>query len=154
MSTHKKFLCSLLALLLVFLSSCSSADQNADDMLEKIITECSGLPDGSIYKYGVEEGKEGFFSPELCTSLYGDKAMDTYFPLLEDYAFYISAFPAPCEIAVLKCRSASDRHIFEKMLLTRIDELRILLAESEYLEIIDSAELRSSGKFVIMIMVK
>ena len=134
------------------MTSCAGDNRSAEDILADITDDIADLPDGNVYKKSAEEGDKGFLSPALCEALYGANAQRDKFPLTDDFAIYLSSFAMPCEVAVFKCYSASDTDVIAGMLLSRISELKILLAESEFLYLADSATVEIDGRFVIMKM--
>ena len=135
------------------MSSCAGDVKSAEDLLSDLTEDITELPDGNVYKKSAEGGDKSFLSPALCEALYGSSAQSDKLPLTEDFAIYLSSFAIPCEIAVFKCYSASDTDVIAGMLLSRISELKVLLAESEFLYLAESATLDIDGKFVIMKMI-
>lgn len=108
------------------------------------------LPRGEVYHSGTVAGESGYFSPHLMATVYGETAEERCFPLIEEYAIYLSSFAEPCEIAVFRCYARSDADRIAEMCLSRIEQLRVLLAGTSYRSRVDQATVRVDGKLVVM----
>ena len=152
MKIHKIFILILFILLLPSLFSSCKDNRRAEDILFNITKEIDDLPDGNVYLKSADEGSESFLSPMIISALYGEGAILYEFSLIEDFAVYLSSFKSPCEVAVYKCYSASDTDIIASMCLSRIENLKIILAETSFSERLSNATIDISGKFVIVTM--
>ena len=90
------------------LCSCVKDTLTASEALTRILENEKKLPDGQLYLKGAEAGEREYFSEEMMSSMYGSKANDEFFSLVEDFALYISSFANGFEVAVFKCYSNSD----------------------------------------------
>ena len=115
-----------LAIVLVF-CACSQPREHAEELLRREMARIDGLPQGEIYYSFAVEGEVGYLSERLIATLYGPHAIHRCFPLIEEYAIYLSSFAEPCEIAVFRCYEKSDADRIAEMCLSRIDEIRISL---------------------------
>ena len=152
MKTHKLFIIILFVFLLPTLFSSCNDNRRAEDILFSITKDIDDLPDGNVYLKSADEGSECFLSPMIISALYGEGAVSYEFSLIEDFAVYLSSFKTPCEVAVYKCYSASDTDLIASMCLSRIENLKIILAETSFSETLSNATVSVSGKFVIVTM--
>ncbi len=151
----KKYRIILLLMALVILCGCAKEEKRCEDILGRAMEKLEkkeSLPQGIVYIPGVPEGSERFLSPFLMESLYGTHAKEI-FPLIEDYAIYLSSFAEPYEIAVFRCYSASDTDVVAGLCMERADLLRVLLHDTAFYAFSDSVHVRISGRYVIMYMV-
>lgn len=132
------FLCS---------TSCVQRD-SAADILYRVCAEYE-LPSGETYIKSAEEGSAGYLDESMIQTLYGKDGIDV-FPLLEDYAIYISSFAEPYEVAVFICYSASDTDSIAELCLERMEVLKVILRDTEYFEIIEKGSVGIKGRCVIM----
>ena len=146
------FFITLLTLVLLILPSCKDT-RSAEDILFGITKDISTLPHGNVYLKSAEEGGAAYLSPAMISALYGEGAALYEFTFVEDFAVYVSSFARPCEVAVYKCYSASDTDLIASMCLSRIDNLKVVLSGTSFSDIVSSATVRISGKFVIVTMV-
>lgn len=137
-----------LCIALVFCFASCKERMSAEDTLYRICAD-SELPSGETYLKSSEEGSIGYLDGNMITSLYGKEGR-TAFALLEDYAIYLSSFAEPYEIAVFRCYSRSDTDTIAKLCLSRIEELRVILRDTEYFVLVDRASVTVKGKTVIM----
>ena len=152
MKIHKILILILFILLLPSLFSSCKDNRRAEDILFNITKDIDDLPDGNVYLKSADEGSESFLSPMIISALYGEGAISYEFSLIEDFAVYLSSFKSPCEVAVYKCYSASDTDLIASMCLSRIENLKIILAETSFSERLSNATIDISGKFVIVTM--
>lgn len=147
----KKGLCFWCAVMLcVSLWACQRREVGASERLRELMESAQTLPAGTVYHKNAEEGSEAYLSPSLVAAMYGEDANDTYFPLIADYAVYLSSFAEPYEIAVFCCYSATDAEEIAKMCLARLDILRVALANTAYRELVSSAEVCIERRTVIL----
>ena len=151
----KKFLCAILCLCVCLCaSSCADKSNTAEDILGGIMnemSEISDLPKGKIYRAGAEEGSEDYLSADTATALYGENAAH-HLTLVSDFAIYLSAFAAPCEIAVFICYSASDALTIERMCRERADVLSVAMRESDLCDLKLNATIVRKGRRVAFAM--
>lgn len=138
--------------ILISFSSCVSSQKSSEELLSELAGKVPELPYGTVYLSDAEEGESSYADSALLKSLYGESATEYELPLTENFAIYLSSFASPCEIAVFKCYSASDTEILAGMCFNRIEQLSVLLASSEFSERVSRADVRVSGRFVIMTM--
>lgn len=148
----KKGLClmCLAVLLCMSLLACQRREQSATARLQDLMHGAQTLPTGIVYHKDAEEGSKEYLSPSLIAAMYGENADEEYFPMISDYAVYLSSFAEPYEIAVFCCYSATDAEEIAKMCLARLDILRVALATSAYREMLSCAEVRIEGRSVIL----
>ena len=147
----KRWLGLGLALLMCMCAcSCSYEEKSAAVLLGEQMACTEDLPQGVIYRSGAAEGEEGYFSERLVATVYGEHAVTRCFPLLEDYAIFLSSFAEPCEIAVFRCYEKSDADRIAEMCLSRIEQMRILLTGTAFRERVDRATVRVNGTLVVM----
>ena len=142
----------LLILILSIFTSCEDK-RTPEDILFNITKDISTLPEGKVYLGRAEEGSAAYLSPMMISALYGEGAVSYEFTFIEDFAVYISSFAKPCEVAVYKCYSASDTDLIASMCLSRIENLKTVLAGTSFSESILNASVEISGRFVIVTMV-
>ena len=140
---------AILVTVMILLSSCSPHIDSCRDALKTLCSSAS-LPSGELYFSDAAEGEEGYLSDELALTLYGESAKDLL-ALCEDYAIFLSERPIPCEAAVFKCHSASDCDTLSEALLSRIEEVRALLRDTELAGEYDKATVKVKGKYVFMV---
>ena len=138
-------------ILCVCLSACERQNADTAELLAELIEVSGELPDGEIYRSDAEEGSEGYLSPYLRESLYGENA-EELFETVEEYAIYLSSFVVPIEIAIFRCYSATDAHQIEAMCLNRAESLRIALRGTEFEELTDSVRVLCRGRYVVMLL--
>ncbi|MBQ7383952.1 MAG: hypothetical protein IJV72_04085 [Clostridia bacterium] len=148
-SVVRGLFCLALIFSVCLLNACSRHNRGAEDILYEICASLS-LPAGQTYLAHTEEGGEHYLSSDTAQSLYGAESVENTFPLIEDYAIYISSFAEPCEIAVFSCYSRSDTDTVSAMCLARADEIAVLLkgSEGEY----PSAEITTYKKYIVMLL--
>ncbi len=149
-SICKNFLCPILALAVLFCPSCGRKNASAEEILYKICASLE-LPAGKTYLLEATEGEENYLSPDTAQGLYGSSSVKEDFPLIEDYAIYLSS-SLPCEIAVFKCYSRSDTDSVSAMCLERADELAVLMKNTELNGISQSATVITDKKYVVMLL--
>ena len=145
------------AFLILFLlgatASCQRAkSKSASEILEQEMQGVESLPAGEIYRSGRNVWESGYFSPSLMASMYGKEAEERTFPLIEEYAIYLSSFPNPCEISVFRCFSKTDVDRVAEMCLSRKETLRIGLAGMSLRARADAATVEVQGRTVIFRM--
>ncbi|MBO5415262.1 MAG: DUF4358 domain-containing protein [Clostridia bacterium] len=148
-SVAKCIFCLVLLLPLCLLPSCSASDKRAEDILYRICESLS-LPAGQTYLSEAEEGSDSYLSENTAQSLYGESHTKRTFPLIEDYAIYISSFAEPCEVAVIKCYSRSDTDAVAEMCLERADEISVILKNTDYAA--RRAKILTRGNYVVMLL--
>lgn len=131
------------------LLSCKAESESAEELLSSLMADTQGLPAGNIYIKGASEGENAYFSQSICESMYGERAFELL-SLTEDFAIYMASVAAPYEIAVFKCYSASDAEELAAICMDRAQDLRILLSNTEWRELCDSAKINVDGRTVIM----
>ena len=122
-------------------------------LLGEEMASARGLPSGQIYRSDAAKGEDAYFPLQMRGVMYGERAEERYFSLLEEYAIYLSSHQAPYEIAVLRCYAKSDTDRIAEMCLARIECLRIHLAGTPYRAHADAATVRVEGRTVIMALV-
>ena len=120
-------------------------------MLYEIKNELN-LPSGKIYTYSSCEGEEGYLPLPTAAALYGKDAWEELYPLIEDYAVYLSAYAMPYEAAVFVCRSESDTDTLIEMCLTRADTLSVLLRDTEFGGMSGKTQIYHKGRCVAMLL--
>ena len=138
----------LFAVISLSLFACSSPQASCKEELSALLLGVE-LPAGETYVFGAEEGDAEYLSPEVARSLYGDSAEDAL-SLCEDFAIFISARGAPFEAAVFRCYSASDCDRVAEMILSRIGDMQILLRDTEFAGIYDTAGIDIRGRIVTL----
>ena len=141
-----KILCLLLAGAVLLLPSCSRRGASAEELLYKICADAE-LPAGKTYLCSAAEGDAAYLSPDTAETLFGADSVKEIFPLIEDYAIYIST-AIPQEIAVFRAYSRSDTDALAAMCLSRIDTLSVLLNGTS---LAADSEIIKRGKYVIML---
>ena len=147
----KKAFILLLCVFLAFSAAGCGKNESAQDILYRICAD-SELPSGTTYLSGVPEGSSSYLSTDTAEVLYGEEAADEVFPLVKDYAIYLSSFAEPYEVAVFECYSRSDTDEVAKMCLERAETLKVSLRGTQYSSIAENAKVEISGKFVIMVV--
>ena len=140
-----------MVLALLFASACSGGSKSCEEALYGICAEMK-LPAGQTYLSGAEEGSDKYLSEDTINTLYGERAYGELFPLIEEYAIYISSFAEPYEAAVFKCRSRSDTDLIAEMCFARTDILKVILRDTEFAELVQEARVSVKGKLVFMII--
>ena len=90
-SVVRGLFCLALIFSVCLLNACSRHNRGAEDILYEICASLS-LPAGQTYLAHTEEGGEHYLSSDTAQSLYGAESVENTFPLIEDYAIYISSF--------------------------------------------------------------
>ena len=139
---------SLAFLICLALTACAKPQKACSDELSALLGE-TPLPSGVTYICGSEVGNGGYLSPETARALYGEDA-EALLALCEDYAIFLSERPNPFEAAVFRCYSASDCDRIAGALLSRIEDIRIALRDTELSGAYDTAEVKISGRVVTM----
>ena len=148
--------CLLIFLVFSFLltgCACRKVEQGAATQLSERMAKNDGLPSGQIYRSDALAGEEGYFSSQMMSVMYGEEAETRCFPLLEDYAIYLSSRQLPYEIAVFRCYAKSDTDRIVKMCLMRIETMRVLLAGTPFRQSADAATVSVKGRCVTMCLV-
>ncbi len=138
------------ACLCTTLFACGKNEKGTATLLSEYMAEVGELPAGEIYRSDVAAGENGYFSPSLMAVMYGEQAATHCFPLIEEYAIYLSSFAEPCEIAVFRCYAKSDADRIAEMCLSRTELLRILFAGTPHRARVDAATVRVDGRLVMM----
>jgi len=147
----KRWVLLFLSLLLCLtVCSCSQEQKGTDVLLGELLAEAEDLPMGEIFRSDAVEGEAGYFSERLMATVYGESAVTHCFPLVEEYAIYLSSFAEPCEIAVFRCYARSDTDRVAEMCLSRIEQLRIQLGGTDYRARADRATVSVEGRLVVM----
>ena len=142
--------CVLLVGLLCSLVSCRKTEASTLTLLEEQMTKTENLPAGKTYRSDAEVGEDGYFSPQLMATMYGEGAAEHFFPLIEEYTIFLSSRPEPCELAVFRCYAKNDTDRIAEMCLSRTDLLRIALAGTAYRARVDGATVEVRGRVVTM----
>ena len=123
------------ALLFSFcLCSCDKETRTASEILGELLENEKKLPDGPIYLTEAVVGEKEYFPNEKKDSMYGAKAREEFFPLIENYAVYISSFANAFEVAVFKCYSKSDVDSICEMCFSRGDTIRTVIGHQKGFE--------------------
>ena len=146
-SARSLFFLGILAVCLA-LCACGEPQRSCSEELELLFGDLS-RPSGVTYLNGAAEGDAAYLSAETARALYGDDA-EALLALCEDYAIFISERPTPFEAAVFRCYSASDCDRIAKALLSRIEDIKIALRDTELTGAYDTAEVKISGRVVTM----
>ncbi len=149
-SSFKSLLCLVSVLFILLFPSCSAQSVSAEEILYEICASLE-LPAGQTYLLRAAEGEKNYLSADTAGTLYGEKAVNETFPLLEDYAIYLSS-SLPCEIAVFRCYSRSDTDKVSAMCLERADALGALMKNTEFYELYQNAEIITHKKYVLMLL--
>ena len=144
----KRFLL-LLCLATLLLTACRQGERSAEVILEKLMGDCPSLPAGQVYLHSAVEGLPSYLNGSLRRSLYGEEG-EVCFPLLSDFALFLSSRPIPFELAVFLCESATDAHRVAAMCMTRADTLRVALRGSTFEERGEGIRVVVRGRRVIM----
>ena len=147
----KRFFALVGCLLLAFCVAACGCDESAEDILYRTCSTLE-LPSGTTYLSGAPEGSSSYFSTDTIVAMYGEAAPIEVFPLVEEYAIYLSQFAEPYEVAVFKCYSRSDADTVAKMCLERTEMLKVSLRDTTYSELAESAKVEIDGKLVIMVV--
>ncbi len=146
----KKALSFFLVVLLLFsLASCQ--DQvSCQEILTKLLAVSGEDTEGSgsVFFKGAEEGENGYFSPEMIDTMYGEDAGKRYFSKIQDFSVYVSG-RVPGELAVFRCYSYSDRDVIAEMCLQRADSIKVTLRDSEYAEKAESIQVIIYRRYVV-----
>ena len=145
----KIFLSALLIFCLLFLYSCGESGGGANDILAKMLESEVELPFGNVYLMSANEGDVEYLSERVKNVLYGKKEVKEVFPMIKDYAIYVSSVEVPYEIAVFCCYSRSDADAVVKMCLGRADSLKAYMSHTLEFEKI-SVRVMEKGRFVSM----
>jgi hypothetical protein len=130
------------------LSSCGGKEKSTSEMLEAVLSEIEKLPEGSFIREGSVEGSDEYLSEDLCTTLYGERAVSDVFPLIEDFAIYLCSFEYPFEVAIFKCYSRSDTDSVAEMCFLRGDVVKVLLHSEGINDV--SLRVARKGRYVFM----
>ena len=144
----KSLFCIVLICACLF-SGCARRDKRTDNSLYEICASLS-LPAGETFLSDAKEGEANFLSRDTADSLYGKGCVERTFPLIAEYAVYISSFAEPCEVAVFKCYSRTDTDTVSEMCLERADEISVLLKNTEYASV--DARIITRQKYVVMLL--
>ena len=142
--------CLLLIGLLGTLVSCRQQETDTAELLDEHLSHAKDLPAGKRYHSGAEDGADGYFSPQLMAIMYGEGAETHLFPLIEEYAIFLSERAEPCEVAIFRCYAKSDTDRIAEMCLSRMELLRIALAGTSYRARVDKATVEVHGRVVTM----
>lgn len=140
----------LALMLCVLFCACSREEASTASLLGEQLARIECLPQGEIYRSGAAEGEVGYCSDRLLERLYGPGATTHCLPLVEEYAIYLSSFAEPCEIAIFRCYARSDTDRIAEMCLGRIEQMRILLAGTDFRARADRATVSIEGCLVVM----
>lgn len=140
----------ILSVCFILLCSCASEQKSCEDIALWLCDELK-LPVGQMYCRGEEGASLRTLPSDTMRIMYGDNAQEI-FELLEDYSIYLCAAGAPYEVAVFKCRSASDSDGVAALCLERAGELSVLLRDTEYADICRNARVVSRGKYTVMVI--
>jgi hypothetical protein len=140
----------LILLLCILTCGCSHEEKGTAVLLGEQMAQTKHLPMGEIYRSDAIEGEVGYFSERLAATTYGESAVTRCFPLIEEYAIYLSSFPEPCELAIFRCYEKSDTDRIAEMCLSRIEQMRIVLSGTSFRARADNATVRVEGRLVIM----
>ncbi len=142
----------LALVLCVLCCACSREEASTASLLGEQMAQIDCLPQGEFYRSDAAEGEVGYCSERLLAKLYGEGAITHCFPLVEEYAIYLSSFAEPCEIAIFRCYARSDADRIAEMCLSRIEQMRILLAGTDFRKRADHATVSVDGRLVVMQM--
>ena len=147
-SVRSLFLSAVILAICVILAACGEPQSSCSEELDALLAGAA-RPAGVTYICGAVEGGESYLAPETARALYGEDA-EAVLSLCEDFAIFLSERPNPFEAAVLRCYSASDCDKVARMLLSRIEDIRIALRGTELAGAYDTAEVKISGRTVTM----
>ena len=124
--------------------------RSASDILSEKMASIGNLPAGSIYLSAAKEGDVSYISAELLSTMYGIdlENVEEHFKICEDIAIYLSN-SAPYEIAVFKCYSSTDASSIAALCMKRIENMRVLLRNTEWYSASDGAHVEISQHIVI-----
>ncbi|MBR2354270.1 MAG: hypothetical protein IKA76_07215 [Clostridia bacterium] len=151
MDTKQGRLCRMIPIflsLLLLLGSCGQNKQSPDEILEVLTQAVGELPRGVIYRSRAEEGEESYPPSAVLRAMYGESAEDLIRQC--DFAIYLSSFAKPYEIAVLTAPSADHARKIHALCLSRADDLRVALTETDFVSLADEIRIYRSGRTVIM----
>ena len=147
----KRVFILLMCVFLAFSVSGCGKTEDARDILYRICAD-SELPSGVTYLSGAPEGSSSYLSHDTAEVMYGESAVDEVFPLVKDYAIYLSSFAEPYEVAVFECYSRSDTDEVARMCLERAEVLKVALRGTQYSSIAETAKVEIKGKLVMMVV--
>ncbi|MBE6592710.1 MAG: hypothetical protein E7642_01805 [Ruminococcaceae bacterium] len=141
---------SIVCIFVLLFCSCAQRDKASTfDLLCELIAYVGESEENSIfYSSFAELGELGYISDDVRKTLYGEKYVEEYFPLLEEYAICISGRQT-CEIAVFKCRSHSDTDAVLQMCLERADVIKVALRGTELEEKARAIRTEIHGRYVL-----
>ena len=139
----------LVTVLLFSLISCHASAQTAGVLLAMVDSQ-SDLPAGQIYRKGASVGDEGYADEELLAVLYGDGLLPPEFDVINDFAIRLSSFAEPYELAVFYCVSERDAYDVARMCLKRTQHLAVSCRETEFADMVDTAQVSIRGKYVLI----
>ncbi len=147
---RKKTLLLFLLVLSLLLTSCAHFQGNADTMLSKLLAlSGEAVEDGGyIFTSVTDENDVGYMSDEYKNMLYSQKATETYFPKIEEFAIFVSSRSVG-ELAVFRCYSSSDTDLIVEMCLERADSLKIALRGTQWEEKSKNILISVSGRCVL-----
>ena len=147
----KLFRFIILLTLCLSLCACSSYKKSTSEILDRMLSEFSDIPKGTIYYKNATEDQEGYLSPFLAEALYGTSAEEC-FTLMEDYSIYLSSFATPYEIAVFRCYSATDAVRLEQLCRERADIVSVALRYTDFYKLCQSIRIVREGDTVVFAM--
>ena len=142
----------LLCLVVILLVSCARGEVEALSLLEELMESYGQLPEGQIYCQSAEEGLPSYLNDSQRRTLYGEKAEDA-FPLMSDFAIYLSSRPMPLELAVFQCYSRTDAHFVAAMCMERGELLRVAFRGTAFDERGDCVRVLVKNRTVIMTVI-
>ena len=147
----RRSLSVFLLVLCILMPSCAARRNiTCESLLGEVLKLCEGEAkrNGQVFLLSAEEGSLEYFSEDIKAQMYGERAVELYFRLVEDCAVFSSAH-IPEEIAVFKCYSASDTDDVAKMCLERADEIKVALRGSAWAEKTEKIRVTIHRRFVV-----
>ena len=144
----------LLRLNLLFLScflllfGCGRKSVYSGDILEELMASCGSLPRGEIYCSDAEEGGAGYAPSALLRAMYGEEGEEAI--RFCEFSLYVSSFAQPYEIAVLAAPSSDHARRVYALCLSRLDDLKVALRNTDYEGLSQNALVYRRGRYVVM----
>lgn len=138
----------ILLSLSILLVGCAHGKKSPDEMLGVLMQSAGELPTGVIYRSESEEGSQGYPPSALLRAMYGESGEALIRAC--DFAIYLSSFAKPYEIAVLTAPSADHARKIYALCLSRADDLRVALSETDFVSLAAEIRVHRSGRTVIM----
>ncbi len=150
----KIFLFSLVFLLFtVSLPSCAKSEPiPCRELLEGMIDAEIGLPAGRIYDMRAKEGEDEHLPERVINSLFGDGDIPILRSCWLDAALFLSIGTEPCELAVILCDSPEGAADTARMLLRRLDLIRMTFSDGKHSSRLDEAGVTVISNYALLVI--